>query len=142
MDKTQDKTPIRLTALLTMLFALTTFAYVYFTNYQPKILKKIEEVKGIKSSSSIELLYPENAEIISFSQTTNGSQTSYKISKPETYMQMFYKNLFLSMGWEEESIRKFEGSLIYKFKMTGKRATIIMQENEGITLVSLEVSKK
>jgi hypothetical protein len=142
MLKTIDKTSLKLSLLLVALFALTTTSYLYFSMYQPKILRKVEEVKGIKKVSSIELLYPENAEVISLSQTMSGSQASYKTLKSQEYMQTFYRNLFLDMGWEEESVRKFDDSLIYKFKTVGKVSTIIMQADGNSTLVSLEISKR
>lgn len=144
MLKTMDRTLLKLSLLLVALFAVTTASYLYFTGYQPKILRKVEEVKGIKKVNSVELLYPDGAEVISVSQTMDSSQASYKTLKTQDYMQAFYKNLFSDMGWEEESILNQNGSLIYKFKTTGKAATIIMQKiaEDGSTLVSLEIYKR
>jgi hypothetical protein len=141
LENTRRKTALLALSFLALV-AMTTASYVYFVKYQPKVLRKIEEVKGIKKVSAIELLYPENVEKISFSQTTEGTQVSYRIFKPQEYIQTFYKNLLLDMGWEEESIIKSETSLIYKFKIKGKVATIITQKEPDATLVSVEIAKR
>lgn len=124
------------------LVVLTSLSYFYFAKYQPKILRKIEEVKGIKKVNSLELLYPENAERISFSQTVDGSHASYRTDRTQQYVKAFYKNLFLDMGWEEESIKETQDSLIYKFKTDGKAATIITQKETDTILVSVEMIKR
>jgi hypothetical protein len=124
-----------------VLIALTTTSYIYFVRYQPKVLRKIEEVKGIKKVSALELLYPESVEKISFSQTTEATQVSYRIAKSQEYIKTFYKNLFLDMGWEEDSIKQTEASMIYKFKTKGKEATINTQKEPDATLVSVEINK-
>jgi hypothetical protein len=139
-DNKQRTITLALSSLF--LIGITTFSYIYFVKYQPKILRKIEEVKGIKKVSSIELLYPNNVEKISFSQTTERTQVSYRISKPQEYIQTFYKNLFADMGWVEESISKSETSLIYKFKTVGKAATVITQKETDSTFVSVEMAKR
>jgi len=136
----KKNTSLVLSSLL--LIALTSFSYIYFTKYQPKVLRKIEEVKGIRKVNDIELLYPDNAEKISFSQTSQRTQVSYRISKPQEYIQAFYKNLFLDMGLNEESIRKTDTSMIYKFKTEGKAVTVITQKEDGTTLVSVEIAKR
>jgi len=141
LENTQRKTVFLVLSSLALI-ALTTVSYVYFVRYQPKILRKIGEVKGIKKVSAIELLYPENVEEISFSQTTEGTQVSYRIAKSQKYIQTFYKNLLLDMGWEEESIKQSETSLIYKFKIEGKAATIITQKEPDTILVSVEIAKR
>jgi hypothetical protein len=141
LENTQRKTVFLVLSSLALI-ALTTVSYVYFVRYQPKILRKIGEVKGIKKVSAIELLYPENVEKISFSQTTEGTQVSYRIAKSQKYIQTFYKNLLLDMGWEEESIKQSETSLIYKFKTEGKVATIITQKEPDTILVSVEIAKR
>ena len=133
-------TPLVLSSIL--LIALTSFSYIYFTQYQPKVLRKIEEVKGIKKVSAIELLYPDNAEKISYNQTSERTQVVYRVSKSQEYIQTFYKNLFLDMGLNEESIRKTDISMVYKFKTEGKVVTVITQEEDGSTLVSVEIAKR
>jgi hypothetical protein len=104
--------------------------------------RSFEEVKGIKKVSAIELLYPDSVEKISFSQTMEATQVSYRIAKPQGYIQTFYKNLFSDMGWEEESIIQSDASMIYKFKTVGKLATINAQKEPDATLVSVEITKR
>jgi hypothetical protein len=134
--------PVFLVLSILILVAVTAVSYIYFVRYQPKVLRRIEEVKGIKKVNAIELLYPDNVEKISFSQTTEATQVSYRTIKSKEYLQNFYRNIFLDMGWEEESIKQSVVSLIYKFKTEGKAATIITQKEPDATLVSVEINKR
>lgn len=140
--KIPNKPSIILIVTIVSFSVAATLSYINFTKYQPKVLKKIEEVKGIKIVNDIELLYPENVEKISSSQTEFGTHATYKISKTQDQMRFFYKNLLTDLGWEEDSIKIIEDSMVYKFKKEGKLATIITQTAENTTLVSLEISKR
>jgi hypothetical protein len=137
-----NKKTLTLTLSSILLISLTSFSYIYFTGYQPKVLRKLEEVKGIRKVNAIELLYPDNAEKISFNQTADITQVSYRTLKSQEYIKTFYKNLFTDMGLKEESIKKTDTSLIYKFKGEGKAVTVITQKETDSTLVSVEIAKR
>ncbi len=142
MPENTQRKPTLLILTTLALVAVTTVSYVYFVEYQPKVLRKIEEVKGIKKVDAIELLYPDGVEKISFSQTLETTQISYRIARPQEYIQTFYKNIFLDMGWKEDSIQQSETSLVYKFETAGKGATVIAQKEPDAILVSVEIIKR
>jgi len=133
-----------------ILLSISIISYINFSGYQPKILKKIEDVKGAKSISDINLLYPDKAETISSDEIGNIYQTSYRIEKPRSSIESFYKNIFTDLDWEIESISEENNSSVYKYKSKDKIAKIISKEeatntegNEKIyTLVGIEISDR
>ena len=130
------------TALLLFLLTISTVSYVYFVKYQPKILKKIEEVKGIAKTSDTELFYPANAERMGFNRTGESTQIVYKTTKTQDEIQSFYKILLADLNWEVESISKNQDSLIYKFKKDSKLVTIMSQKEQDHLIVSVEIGKR
>ena len=133
------KVSITLVITFASLLIAVALSYANFTKYQPKILKKIEEVKGLKAVSNIELLYPDNVEKVSSSQTEFTSQTTYKTTRTQDQLRFFYKNLLTDLGWQEESIKLSANTMTYKFKKQNGLATINTQTLDGSTLVSLEM---
>jgi len=129
-------------AFIVGLVVISVISYLNFTNYQPKILKKVGEVKGIKKTSEKDIVYPTDAEKISSTQTNVSSQATFKTSKSQNEVESFYKFIFSDLGWDIESVTSTQDSLILKYKKPGSLATIIAQKDLEKTLVSIEISPR
>lgn len=79
--------------LLIPLVILAGYTYVNFSDFAPKKLVAVEEVKGAKKENDIRLPYPETYEIISEDRTENTKQITLTSTKTPEEVQAFYKNV-------------------------------------------------
>lgn len=138
----QDKRKLIVISLF--LITLFAFAYMSFEKYQPKILRKIEEVKGIRKTTESDLPLPGGSTKVGFNRTSESTQTTFQTEKNVEEVLKFYKNVFKEREWVLESETTTQNSSICKFKKSDKLITIISsrQEDASYTVVSIEETKR
>lgn len=127
------------TLFLTGLFV---FSYYTFTTYKPKSLRQIAEVKSAATSDLSSLPYPKDSEKIGTDRTSSSEITTIRTSTSPQEVQDFYKTIFVSRGWEIESIGDFEDHKIYKYKNPDNTVTIQTFEEQDTTIVSIEMAER
>ncbi len=135
------------TKFLTYLFlagliVLSVSSYLVFTHYEPKNLKKVAEVKGLAKTAENSIIYPQDAEKISSSETHVSAQATFRTSKAPKDIQSFYKFVFNNQGWQIQSVTNNQSSLVSKYSMSHQLATVISQKDGDKTLVSIEIGPK
>lgn len=127
--------------LLGALGTFSIFSYILFQTYEPKVLKQLQEVRGIKSDASSFLPYPQDAREIGMSKTKNGRQITLETTKSPQEVQTFYKNVLIAKGWKVES-RGVSGtfeSTIYKKKNEKIVISTSKQGNSEYSFLSIDI---
>ena len=128
---------LTITLALVILFSVS---YIYFTKYSPKVLTKINEVKGLSNISRDDFPYPSDAVKIGTNRTPASSQTTFRTSKPKSEISEFYKNIYISQRWKNMGESVVEGTNVLNFKNDTETINIVITEegNIGYTIVSIE----
>jgi len=124
-----------------ILATLFVFAYVRFEDYKPKILKQIQEVKGISTQGTV-VPYPTGSIEISRAENAQTTHITLKVPTEYTNIKSFYSNILFEKGWEIESEETNEIFQTLKFKRK-KEVTIIVstiEKEDGYTIVGIETS--
>ncbi|MFZ2663868.1 MAG: hypothetical protein WAX66_00700 [Patescibacteria group bacterium] len=134
----------RTTLLLVSLLALFSLSYFNFQRYQPKILKKIEEVKGISSINTDDVPYPSDAVKIGFYQTPKSKQTTFKTTKTQEEVLEFYKNIYSGKTWKIINENTVGKTSTVSYQKEKEVITIVAtsEENNSYTIVSIETVNK
>lgn len=129
-------------AITISLMVLFSVSYFYFTRYSPKVLTKINEVKGLSSISTDEFPYPSDAVKIGTNRTPNSIQTTFKTVKSKTEVADFYKNIYISQRWKNMGESVVDNTNILNFKNDKESISIVITEESslGYTVVSIEKS--
>ncbi|NMB70370.1 hypothetical protein GYA27_04180 [candidate division WWE3 bacterium] len=129
----------------TILIAAGVYGYVVFSNYKPKDLVQLAEVRGDKSdkSNSLDLPYPEKAERISITKTSGSEQVTFKTEKNKEEVQEYYKNVMATLNWKLESEAIYDYSTVSRFYKDESRVNVMAFDEESSTgsLVGIEISK-
>ena len=121
------------------LMALFTFSYSYFSKYSPKILKKVNEVKGLSSINTDDVPYPKDAVKVGTNQTPTSRQTTFRTGINLQEVVDFYKNAYSEKRWGSVSEKIEDGTAIISFRKEGEKINIVITtENETNTIVSIE----
>ncbi len=139
-----SKKVVQITILSVLLIILSSFTYFNFAKYQPKILKKIHEVKGLSNIITDDTPYPADAVKIGSNQTPNSIQTTFKTGKTQPEVQEFYKNVFSSKKWKLITEKTTDHTLTFAFKKEEETVTVVVtpQEDMDYTFVSIETLTK
>jgi len=136
---TNIRRTILISVLLVVLFSLS---YAIFSNYQPKALKKITEVKGLSNINTDDFPYPEDAVKIGASQTSISKQTTFSIQKSLSDIINFYKNIYLNNGWKVIEDKTAGETEILSFKKEDQIINVIAtKDNKTTTIVSIEIAE-
>jgi len=100
---------------LIVALALSIAVYINFQNYRPKILTRIQEIKGYKTYN-IGLPYPQNSEKIAYTETSESKQITFRTTRSLKDVHDFYKNVLFNNGWEIESETDEDTHLVKKYK--------------------------
>lgn len=126
-------------AFSVLLIALFAFSYTYFSGYSPKVLKKVNEVKGLSSIYTDDVPYPNDAVKIGANQTATSRQTTFRTSKGVQEIAEFYKNSYSEKRWISVSEKAEDGTAILSFRKEEERVNIVItSEDAGHTIVSIE----
>ncbi len=90
------KNNILIVTLLSCVLALT---YANFSSYRPKILKRVQEVKGSHTQILRTLPYPENSQNISTNENSDSIQMTFETQRTPDALQQFYKTILLDDDW-------------------------------------------
>ena len=133
-----------MTLISIFLLAFFSLSYINFLKYQPKILKKIEEVKGLSTINTDDTPYPIDALKIGFYQTPKSQQTTFKTGKTQTEVQDFYKNIYGGKSWKLISEKEVDHTITFSYQKEKEVVTIVAtaEENSNYTIVSIEIVNK
>ena len=127
---------------LIVAIALSIAVYINFQNYRPKILTRIQEIKGYKTYS-IGLPYPQNSEKIAYIETSESKQITFRTTRTLRDVHDFYKNVLFNNGWEVESETDDSTHILTKYKKDKEYTTVLAVEQEpGITIASVEITER
>lgn len=122
--------------------ALFGAAYLNFTQYKPKVLTEVREVKGARVSS-LNLPKPLSAKLLSDTSISNNYQ-QMTIETPDTANKVkeFYDNVFLSKDWRIDK-QGMEGEFyITKYRKDDESIYVsTSNQTEGNTLITIEIIK-
>ena len=138
------KNSTKLALISVFIIGIFSFTYISFLKYQPKILKKVEEVKGLSTINTDDIPYPTDAIKIGFNQTPNSKQTTFQTSKTREEVQAFYKNIFSGKRWKLLTERIVDHTLTFTYQKDQETVTVVAtsQEENTYTVVSVEVITK
>ncbi|MFC1622126.1 hypothetical protein ACFL13_01945 [Patescibacteria group bacterium] len=126
-----------------LILALFFSTYIVFAAYQPKILREIVEVKGVKTSTLasdlLNLPQPEDATRISTTDTKDTYVLTFETQKSPSGILTFYKNILLENDWR----LKKDGPNTTEYKKDKLYVTVnaLAQESNKNTVVMLEIQK-
>ncbi|NMB91354.1 hypothetical protein GYA37_00735 [candidate division WWE3 bacterium] len=134
----------RTTLILIPLLILFSLSYINFQKYQPKILRKIEEVKGISSINTDDVPYPSDAVKIGFYQTPKSKQTTFRTYKTQEEIQEFYRNIYSGKAWKIVNEKILENTSTVTYQKEKEVITIVItpEGNDKGTIVSIETIVK
>jgi len=134
----------KITLILISLLILFSLSYINFQKYQPKVLKKIEEVKGLSSINTDDVPYPTDAVEIGFYQTPKSKQTTFSTSKTVSEVLEFYKNIYSGKTWKviSEKTVKYTSTVSYQKEKEVITIVATPEEDNKYTIVSIETVNK
>ena len=123
-----------------LLIALSLSSYVYFVRYSPKVLQRLEEVKGTSSGDITSVPLPADAENVSNSTTFKWKQITFTTQKTPPEVQQFYRTIFEDRGWKLLSQTSTAESDVAKYKTQKNYAKVISSTQSGSkgTVASIE----
>lgn len=132
----------RITLLSTLLLSIFLVSYISFQKYQPKALKKIEEVKGISTINTDDIPYPTDAVKLGFTQTPESKLTTFQTAKTQTEVIEFYKNIYQSKDWKMTTDKTTDHTRTLSYQNENDLVTIVStpEEDTNYTIVSVETS--
>jgi len=125
------------------LIIIGIIVYVRFQNYEPTLLKQIQEVKGIATGQKDTLPYPLESNKTSETKTFSTEHITIQTTASYTKVKEFYENILLEKNWKIESQEKNNKFEILKFKKDKQLITIIssLEKTDDKTIVSIDINK-
>jgi len=136
------KKPTVLIISLLLLIGLFSLTYLYFSRYQPKALKKVAEVKGLRNINTDDFPYPSDAVKIGTNKTLNTTQTTFTTQKNLSEVLEFYKKFYTQKNWNNINEKSSGGTAMISFRKDTETVNIVLttEQSDG-TVVSLESVK-
>lgn len=131
-------------ALPIILVCLGVLTYIRFQNYQPKLLKQLQEVKGIVAVKPDMLPYPLESTKIAETKTETTEHVTIQTTADHIKVKNFYENILLEKEWKIESQETNSKFSILKFKRGNQTINIISsleKDDADKTIVSIEINK-
>ena len=137
------KKPAVILISLLLLIGMFSLTYLYFSKYQPKALKKIPEVKGLRNINTDDFPYPSDAVKIGTNKTLNTTQTTFTTKGSLNDTVEFYKKFYTQKNWNNVNEESAEGTTTISFRKDSETVNIVLttEKNDG-TVVSLESVKE
>lgn len=137
------KKPLALIISLLILVGLFSLTYLYFSRYQPKALKKVAEVKGLRNINTDDFPYPADAMKIGTNKTLNTTQTTFTTKGSLNDTVEFYKKFYTQKNWNNVNEESTEETTTISFRKDSETVNIVLttEKNDG-TVVSLESVKE
>jgi hypothetical protein len=137
-----SKNDKKILILLIFTLLISLYSYYSFSTYKPKILRKIEEVRGLKTAHDSEVPFPENSNKISFTRTNENTITTFQTQKSPVEVVSFYKNVLSSKYWIIDFEQDYENFSIINFRKQDKDVNIIATKQDDLTMVSVKITQK
>ena len=132
----------RIIFISVLLILLFSFSYTVFSNYQPKVLKKVTEVKGLSNINTDDFPYPQDAVKIGANQTSISKQTTFSTRETLSNVVDFYKNTYLKDEWKIINSSAADNTETVSFKKSDQIINVMAtKENESTTMVSIEMTE-
>lgn len=132
----------RIIFISVLLILLFSFSYAIFSNYQPKVLKKVTEVKGLSNINTDDFPYPQDAVKIGANQTSISKQTTFSTQETLPNVIGFYKNTYLKDEWKIVNSSTADNTETISFKKSDQIINIMAtKENDNTTIVSIEMTE-
>ena len=137
------KKPAVILISLLLLIGMFSLTYLYFSKYQPKALKKIPEVKGLRNINTDDFPYPSDAVKIGTNKTLNTTQTTFTTKESLDDTVEFYKKFYTQKNWNNVNEKSAEDTTMISFRKDSETVNIVLttEKNNG-TVVSLESVKE
>ncbi len=137
------KKPAVILISLLLLIGMFSLTYLYFSKYQPKALKKIPEVKGLRNINTDDFPYPSDAVKIGTNKTLNTTQTTFTTKGSLNDTVEFYKKFYTQKNWNNVNEKSAEDTTMISFRKDSETVNIVLttEKNNG-TVVSLESVKE
>lgn len=137
------KKPAVILISLLLLMGMFSLTYFYFSKYQPKALKKIPEVKGLRNINTDDFPYPSDAVKIGTNKTLNTTQTTFTTKESLDDTVEFYKKFYTQKNWNNVNEKSAEDTTMISFRKDSETVNIVLttEKNNG-TVVSLESVKE
>ena len=137
------KKPAVILISLLLLMGIFSLTYFYFSKYQPKALKKIPEVKGLRNINTDDFPYPSDAVKIGTNKTLNTTQTTFTTKESLDDTVEFYKKFYTQKNWNNVNEKSAEDTTTISFRKDSETVNIVLttEKNDG-TVVSLESVKE
>jgi hypothetical protein len=128
---------------LLLLLVASVGSYFFFQTYRPKVIRQVEDVKGLQTISDSGISFPEGAEKVSTSTTSGTKQSTFYSQKSKEEIQAYYKNIFLSNKWAVESQGTYSDYMITRYQKEDKQTSVLTFDvSDGYkSFVSIETSK-
>lgn len=141
--KTLTRDTAKLYIIFSILFITSLGVYLNFQNYQPKILRQLQEVKGMSTQREY-IPYPRDSVKIGSSKSNESNQLTFETKKTPKELQEFYKNIYLDKGWKIESEGINENFYVLEFKKDSSLITILSskEKEDDYTVASVEITKR
>jgi len=127
---------------LFFLLFIAAGSYLTFVKYKPKLLASFREVRGYKTTRSVDLPYPEDSTGVGITQTADTKQITFKTSKSAEYIHDFYKTILQTEEWEITTDGTSGTSLLSKYEKGDSTITIIISETKESTFVGIDIDKR
>lgn len=129
---------------ISILVLVASTSYAYFQTYQPKALKRLEEVKGFKTDRvtdiDLNLPVPADAKELGRNKGTEDLQVTFLVTNTSENIQTFYKNILMSKEWKIEVQMRTDATIKTKYRSVqdNKHVTITTSSQDSQTILSIE----
>ena len=130
---------------LLLALSLTSLSYLYFSNYRPKVLQQLQEVKGAATDdANFTFVYPDGSKELGYNRNGSSMQLTYETTRTTDAIQLFYRNIFEVKGWRRKSTTVSNDIAVSSYKSNNQTFVVTTSPTEDSkkTLVSLEFKGK
>ncbi len=125
--------------------SLFTISYFSFSNYQPKVLKEIREVKGYSTVKNdiFELPTPRYATSLAFDQTLNSKKYTFQTDRSPSEVFNFYKVILADDNWKVKKEGSTNDFFTAEYRKEDQTITVWAAYNKDtkLTFASVEILK-
>jgi hypothetical protein len=128
----------------TVLAVACVTSYIYFVRYHPKLLSRLEDVRGASTSIQVadNFPYPQDAKKVSTVTSESNRQVTFETGKTPEQVQSFYKAVLTNDQWELRNKTVTSGTIEVDYKQDKKTIEITVTPTDDTTssLVNVKLS--
>lgn len=141
----KHKEALKLSAPIFIVLFLFVSSYLLFSNYKPKALTPLREVKGYRTSNTniSDIPQPEFAQDLAVDERTDSNQYTFKTQKSPAEVKQFYDNILLSDGWRIKKEGMIDDFYATDYRKDDYLVSLWAAYNKDtlLTFASVEISK-